>query len=338
MNSEPAFSDRVKERSAVPLWEIFSDIVFPKPRPLIDARIWKYEELRPLLMESLDAVAIEDAERRVLILSNTAGHSISHSLFCGFQVVGPGETARCHRHTQAAIRFVVEGGDAFTAVDGERLYMERGDFITTPSWTWHEHTNGAKTPLIWLDGLDVPLTNFMQATFAEPHPDGYQEILRPDDDSARRYGAGMLPAEEVPGHRHSPIYKYPYNQCRTTLEALRSGPLDPVHGWRMKYADPRNGGHVMPTLAAYLQLLPAGFAGEALCNTASQVFIAVEGEGRTKIGEEVFDWHENDVFVIPNWTWFSHQATSEAVLFSYSDRAALENLGLWREMAATDKE
>lgn len=331
MTAERSFSDRVKGRSAVPLWEIFSNVVSPTPRPSFDPRLWKYADLRPLLIESLDAVAIEEAERRVLILSNTPGNSITHSMFCGFQVVGPGETARCHRHTQAAIRFVVEGGDAFSAVDGERLYMSRGDFITTPSWTWHEHTNNGDTPLIWLDGLDVPLTNFLGATFAEGHPDGNQTILRPDDDSARRYGAGMLPVDTVPGHSHSPIYKYPYEQCRATLESLRLGEMDPVHGIAMKYADPRSGGHVMPTLAAYLQLLPKGFAGTALRHTASQVFIVVEGEGQTKIGDSVFDWSENDVFVVPNWTWFSHAAPRDAVLFSYSDRAALENLGLWRE-------
>jgi gentisate 1,2-dioxygenase len=331
MTAEQSFSDRVKARGAVPLWEIFADIVSPIPRPSFDPRLWKYKDLRPLLIESLTAVAIDEAERRVLILSNTPGNSITHSLFCGFQVVGPGETARCHRHMQAAIRFVIEGGDAYSAVDGERLYMSRGDFITTPSWTWHEHTNNGDTPLIWLDGLDVPLTNFLATTFAEPHPDGSQAILRPDDDSARRYGAGMLPVAEVPGHSHSLVYKYPYELCRATLETLRQGPLDPVHGIAMKYADPRNGGHVMPTLAAFLQLLPKGFAGRAMRHTASQVFIVVEGEGRTEIGGQSFAWAANDVFVIPNWVWFSHAAAADAVLFSYSDQAALENLGLWRE-------
>ena len=177
----------------------------------------------------------------------------------------------------------------------------------------------------------MPLSNFMQATFAEVHPAGNQEILRPDDDSVRRYGAGMLPIEEVPGHQHSPVYKYPYDQCRATLEALRKGPIDPAHGHIMKYADPRNGGHVMPTLAAYLQLLPEEFTGEALRNTASQVFFVVEGQGRTEIGDETFEWSANDVFAVPNWVWFSHSADNDAVLFSYSDRAALENLGLWRE-------
>ncbi len=332
-NGDEGFSDRVKATHAVPLWEIFGDVVFREPRPGLDARLWKYDDIRPLIDESLTAVDLSEAERRVLILSNTPGHSITHTLFCGFQVVGPGETARCHRHTQAAIRFVVEGGDAYTAVDGERLFMSRGDFITTPSWTWHDHENRSDQTVVWLDGLDVPLTNFLQATFAEMGEGEHQPITRPDEDSVRRFGSGLMP-EDVPAHRHSPIFKYPYERCREILDSQRDVGLDPVYGVRMSYADPRDGGHVMPTIAAYLQLLPAGFAGAARRATESQVFFVVEGEGRSEIGGETFEWSENDVFVVPNWTWVSHQAAGEAVLFSYSDRAALEALGLWREERA----
>ena len=41
----------------------------------------------------------------------------------------PGEVAPSHRHNQSALRFVVEGEGAFTAVDGERTAMRAGDFI-----------------------------------------------------------------------------------------------------------------------------------------------------------------------------------------------------------------
>jgi gentisate 1,2-dioxygenase len=34
---------------------------------------------------------------------------------------------------------------------------------------------------------------------------------------------------------------------------------------------------------------------------------------------------------VPSWVPVSHQATTEAVLFSYSDRPVQEKLGLWRE-------
>src|SRR3546814_13289599 len=51
----------------------------------------------------------------------------------------PGEVAPAHRHSQSALRFVLEGRGAHTAVDGERTVMEPGDFVITPSMTWHDH-------------------------------------------------------------------------------------------------------------------------------------------------------------------------------------------------------
>jgi len=76
--------------------------------------------------------------------------------------------------------------------------------------------------------------------------------------------------------------------------------------------------------------LPAGFEGTPWRSTASTVFCVVEGRGRAAAGESVFEWGANDVFVVPNWTACSLAAEAEAVLFSYSDAAALERLGLLR--------
>jgi gentisate 1,2-dioxygenase len=52
---------------------------------------------------------------------------------------------------------VLDGEGAYTAVNGERTTMRRGDFIVTPRWTWHEHGNDGDEPVVWLDGLDIPL-------------------------------------------------------------------------------------------------------------------------------------------------------------------------------------
>ena len=46
----------------------------------------------------------------------------------------------------------MEGGK-----EGERFSMEEGDLILTPNWSWHDHFNGSKQPIIWLEGLDGPL-------------------------------------------------------------------------------------------------------------------------------------------------------------------------------------
>jgi gentisate 1,2-dioxygenase len=85
----------------------------------------------------------------VLILENpgTPGQSrITGSLYAGLQLILPGEVAHCHRHTQSAIRFVLETTGAYTAVNGERTTMHKGDFILTPSWTYHDHGNTTDTP------------------------------------------------------------------------------------------------------------------------------------------------------------------------------------------------
>lgn len=75
----------------------------------------------------------------------------------------PYETAPAHRHSAFAVRFIIEGQGGFTAVQGQRVAMNPRDVIITPTWNWHDHGNkGAKeeggddSPIIWLDGLDLP--------------------------------------------------------------------------------------------------------------------------------------------------------------------------------------
>jgi gentisate 1,2-dioxygenase len=59
------------------------------------------------------------------------------TLYAGLQLVIPGETAPAHRHTAFAVRFIIEGNGGFTAVQGKRIKMTRGDFILTPTWCYH---------------------------------------------------------------------------------------------------------------------------------------------------------------------------------------------------------
>ena len=121
-------------------------------------------------MEAGRLISAEEAERRVLVLENPAlrGQScITQSLYAGLQLILPGEVAPAHRHTQSALRLVLDGEGAYTAVDGERTTMRYGDFIITPSWTFHDHGNDGADPVVWLDGLDIPLVRFLDAGFAE---------------------------------------------------------------------------------------------------------------------------------------------------------------------------
>jgi gentisate 1,2-dioxygenase len=99
----------------------------------------------------------------------------------------------------------------------------------------------------------------------------------------------------------------------------------------LRYVNPASGGYAMPTIATFVQLLPAGFGGQPYRATDGTVFVAVEGQGETRVGDTVLRWEPHDVFVVPGWASHTHRAATEAVLFSFSDRVVQEKLGLWRE-------
>src|SRR5947209_3486041 len=216
-------------------------------------------------MEAGRLITAREAERRVLVLENPGlrgASATTHSLYAGLQLILPGEIAPSHRHAQSALRFVLEGSGAYTAVDGERATMRPGDFILTPSWTFHDHGNPGKEPVIWLDGLDIPIVAFFDAGFAERHPEEVQPVARPERDSLARYGSNLLPLEYEPASRSTPVFSYPFERTREALGQLRrNGPLHPCHGAKVQSANPATGGYAMPAITTFIQLLPDGFRG-----------------------------------------------------------------------------
>jgi gentisate 1,2-dioxygenase len=331
------FYQRLAAHNTAPLWEVMARIIPPQPEPSCVPVVWRYQAVRPLLMEAAALLTTREAERRVLVLANPgfSGRSqITGSLYAGLQLIMPGEIARTHRHTTAALRFILEGQGAYTAVNGERTTMHPGDFILTPSWTWHDHGNPGDQPVVWLDGLDVPLVNVFDSSFAERHESEVQPLARSEGDALARYGMSMLPVDYRPASLTSPIFNYPYARSRQTLEWLsKNGPAHPCHGVKMQYANPATGGAPMPTIGAFLQLLPSGFRGAPYRATDATVFCCVEGRGRTRAGDRTLEWSPRDIFVAPSWCPVAHHAELESVLFSFSDRPAQKALGLWREQA-----
>jgi gentisate 1,2-dioxygenase len=329
------FYGRLAAKSAAPLWEVLGAIIPPEPRPEAVPFLWHYDDLRPLLMEAGHLLTEKEAERRVLILENPGllGKSrVTGSLYIGLQLILPGEIARCHRHATSALRFVLEGNGAYTAVEGERTTMHPGDFILTPSWTYHDHGNPSDGPMVWLDGLDIPIVNLFDTSFAEHYPGEVQPNTIAYGDSLARYGTNMLPVDYSPSRPSSPIFNYPYSRSREALEQLqRNSAPHASHGIKMRFVNPATGGYTMPTIGAFMQLLPAGFSGAAYRQTDATIYVVVEGEGSTRIGDQVYEWRPRDIFVIPSWAPVSHEATKDAVLFSLSDRPAQQALGLWRE-------
>jgi gentisate 1,2-dioxygenase len=327
---------RLDRQNAEPLWEVLSRLVTAEPQPATEAALWRYDEIRPLLLEAGRLITAKEAERRVIILVNPGlrGKSqITQSLYAGVQMVLPGEIAPSHKHTAAALRFVIEGdGSAYTAVDGERTMMRSGDFVLTPSWKFHDHGNEGTNPIIWLDGLDIPIVNTFDTSFDDHHDEDAQPITRPEGDAPVRYGNMLMPIEYKSTSLSAPVFTYPYSRSRETLDQLyRNGPVHPVHGVKMQYVNPATGGYPMPTIAAFLQLLPRGFKGQPYRSTDSTVYCVAEGRGQTHIGDTTFAWGPHDIFVSPSWKPVVHEAVDESVIFSFSDRAAQKALGLWRE-------
>ena len=283
-----AFNERLGKKNAGPLWEVLSSIVAREPRPSCVPALWRYDEMRPLLMEAGTLITAQEAERRVLMLENPGlqgASRITQSLYAGLQLILPGEIAASHRHTAAALRFVIEGQGAYTAVDGERTTMRPGDVILTPSWTYHDHGNQGDTPVVWLDGLDIPIVNTFDTSFAEHHPQETQPVARPEGDALARYGANLLPMDYRSDRPSAPMFTYPYTRSRETLDQLsRNGPLHPCHGLKMRFVNPTTGGYPMPTMAAFLQLLPSGFRGTRYRSTDATVFCVAEGRGQSQIG------------------------------------------------------
>lgn len=285
-------------------------------------------------------ISAAEAERRVLVLDNPAyaGQSrITNSLYAGLQLIRPGEVARAHRHSQSALRFIVEGSGAFTAVGGEKAYMERGDLILTPPWQWHDHGCEASSPTVWLDGLDLPMVGYFAAGFAEPGQVQAQQTSRPVGDARARFGANMAPVDWRPSGMASPVFHYPYAQSREALERLRRAERwDEVHGLKMRYINPMTGADALPTISTFLQLLPRGFRGESYRSTDASVYFVMEGSGSTMLcsgakERSQLTWSKDDIFVVPNWMEHALEVQEEAVLFSFSDRVVHEKLGFWRE-------
>jgi gentisate 1,2-dioxygenase len=299
------------------------------------AHLWRYEEVRPYVMEAADHISAREAERRVLILENPAlrGQScVTQSLYAGLQLILPGEVAPAHRHAQSALRLVLDGEGAYTAVDGERTTMRRGDFIITPAWTWHDHGNLGEQPVVWLDGLDIPLVRFLDAGFAEKTEAAVQQPLRPEGDALARYGSNMVPVDfhQTPSEP-TRVFVYPFERTRASLLGIAQGTPDAHFGFKLRYVNPATGASPMPTIGAFAQWLPAGFETQPYRSTDGSVYVCLEGEGEASIGEQSWRFAENDVFVVPSWHTLRLRAARDTLLFSYSDRPVQQVLGLWRE-------
>ena len=305
-----AFYEKVRKQALCPLWQAQT---YDAPTGKIRPWLWRWETLRATMMEACEIVSLGGeggAERRVLTLANptqTAGTWPTRTLTAACQLVLPGEEAPSHRHTMAALRFIIEGSGGYTIVDGEPLSMQPGDVILTPAWAFHGHAHEGLGNMLWLDVLDVPLVRSVDSQF-------YEEYTQPR--SLQR------PEKRLD---ESGLFSYKWTETREALYRVQE-----CH--TVTFKNRLTQGPVMPTINASMQLLKAGQRTEARRSLGNYIHHVVEGSGYSIIDGQRFDWNQHDTFCVPTWCWQEHAAGSgDAVLFTCDDRPVLETLGLYRE-------
>jgi gentisate 1,2-dioxygenase len=295
-------------------------------RPLVPAHIWRWQAMAPLIGEAAGAVTMDDAERRVLILRNpgTDGQGAAPNLSVNLQVLMPGEKARPHRHSMHALRFVLEGSSAITVVEGKSCPMHPGDLVLTPGWTWHEHVNEGPERSVWVDALDVPVHGWLDNRVFEPGPAHDMLALPPD----AVFAAGLAPDAPSSQWQFSPLFRYPWEAAVKALDALQPA-ADGTR--RLRYTNPATGGAVLSTIDCYLLGLTPGRESAAYRTNSNAVCVVVEGEGQSRIGDDVVRWGPKDIFALPHGQWISHNAARAARIFQITDRELFRRLDFLRD-------
>src|SRR6202047_2233580 len=245
--------------------------------------LWRWRDLRPQAMRAAELVGTQQAERRVLRLTNPKLPGVaSTTLVANIQIVMPGEIARAHRHSAAALRLIIEGRGGYTVVNGERVPMYPGDLVLTPNWSWHDHANDTDAPMIWLDGLDTPLVRMLEAGFYEEYHQERQEV-----------GTAVNASQ----------WHYPMSEMRAALQRLAAAnTADAGEGIVLEYTNRVTGGPGVATIACRLQLLRPGEKKRARPRVCCTDFTVVEGAGYSVVGDQRLDWDDKDVFTVPTWT------------------------------------
>jgi gentisate 1,2-dioxygenase len=330
-----AYSDRLEKLSVGPLWTALHALL-PRERGVtrVVPHHWRWAQVRPELLEAARLVGIDAAERRVLVLRNPGlggAYAATATLFAGMQIILPGETAPSHHHTPAALRLIVEGRGAYTTVDGVKCVMEPGDLIITPPMRWHDHGHEGAEPVVWLDGLDIPLVRSLDQSWASAMRPAAPPRTATDSSQDEFTVAGLVPEHPRLAATGYPQVRWPWRAVRPALLAMAGG-ADGREPVVMRYVDPTTGRSPLPTMSCEARWLRPGEVSRAERRASSAVFLVVEGRGETRIGDASFSWEPGDCLAAPPWQWIEHRNGSPgapACLFSFSDEPVLRALGLW---------
>jgi gentisate 1,2-dioxygenase len=307
-DSLPHLYDDLSVHAAAPLWTNLHIVNPRNPDPKAIPYCWKYAEMRPLLERSGALVDPAEAERRVLMLLNPGNARIpftTDTLYAGLQMILPNEIAPAHRHVAFALRFIIEGEGAYTTVGGEKVIMKAGDVVLNPPFEYHDHGNESSEPMVWLDGLDVALFQWLPVHFSN----GYQADRFPSRLAAQ-----------------GSYLRYPWDEMQARLDKL------PAAHAHLPYIHRRSGGPVSATIGASAERLDAGAKAEQRRETASSIYHVRAGRGHSAIGDATIVWEPGDTIAVPAWMPYEHHndGNTTAYLFRLDDVPLLQALGLYR--------
>jgi gentisate 1,2-dioxygenase len=316
---------------------------FQKAQP----HIWKYSDIRPLLVKAGELIPMAESERRSLIMCNPALEGLiatTTTMFAAYRINNPDEIAPAHRHSPNAIRFGLTGHTNFTGVEGEPITFGPGDLVLTPHDTWHNHGNEGEGDAVNLSVLDMPLVNVLNATYFESEyfeedDAGAQQRRNTQEDrfhpdySHRTYGHGGLLPRTVSHQRGtgnaSPMYVYRWGPTRDLLENLRESDGSPYDGVMVEYVNPTTGQPTFSTMTFFAQMLRQAEKTRPSRQNASLIYTVFEGSGYSMVGDTRFDWEPFDTFCVPGGEWVSHVNETpggDAILFVSSDEPVLKSL------------
>jgi len=332
------YRESLTNHNLLPLWpSLRAFLPYGIPERNTDPMLWRYKDIRPLLMQAGELTPIEKAERRVLILANPGlgleTARATPTIYLGMQLIQPGENAPNHKHSPSAVRFVVEGEGGYTCVEGEKLPMEKGDLILTPSGLWHEHEHEGNGPVVWLDALDLPLVYSIEASYCTEGP-GQRILDAPDRSQTQFRRSGLMPYRQLGVRRDKyPLLRFPWSEARTALGNLaRATPADEIV--HLAYVNPQTGEECLPILGFSAIMLRPGETASPLRRSASSVIHVIEGQGEALIDGSEFVFDEADTLAVPThaqWSVRNSSSSKPAYLFLVDDAPMQRKLGFYEE-------
>lgn len=309
----------------------------------ITPRVWRWGEMAPLLLAAGELAPLDEVMRmRTLHMTNspdTIPLGAARTFAAMLQHVNAGEVTDSHRHTATSVYLAIQGSGIYTTAEGEQQFMEPGDLLTQPSWTWHGTTNTGSEPAIWFTAMDTSLMQYLDNWENQRYPESFsQPITKPDGFHMSRLGALRTPGA-LDGPGPFPV-KYRWaDSYRALLDLAASAPDDPFDGVVLEYRNPQDGGPTTATMSCRMQLLRPGEQTQAHRHTSNTVYHVVRGQGVVRVGkgrgsENELSWSVRDCFNLPTWHWhrlINTSSSEAAILFSVSDRPLFEALRLYRE-------